>query len=287
VVPTFVNSIHTLTIASSSFTTAPPAGAALNVSTRLPVGTDQSVLIGGFIIQGPAPKTVILRAIGPSLPLPGALRDPVLELHDATGAALARNDNWRSTQIGGLLTSEQGIDLIATGAQPSNEAEAAIVVTLDPGAYTAVVRGANNSTGIAVVEAYDLDSDRNSTLANISTRGFIQTGDNVLIGGFIIGGGTVSNVVVRGLGPSLAAFGIGNTLSDPMLELHDANGGIIDANDNWKTNQATIQATGLQPSNDAESAIVVTNLAPGAYTAVLQGKNGLTGVGVVEAYVLQ
>ena len=287
VVPTLVNSIHTLTIASSSFTTAPPAGAALNVSTRLPVGTDQSVLIGGFIIQGPAPKTVILRAIGPSLPLAGALQDPVLELHDATGAALARNDNWRSTQIGGLLTSEQGIDLIATAAEPSNEAEAAIVVTLDPGAYTAVVRGANNSTGIAVVEAYDLDSDRNSTLANISTRGFIQTGDNVLIGGFIIGGGTVSNVVVRGLGPSLAAFGIGNTLSDPVLELHDANGGIIDANDNWKTNQATIQATGLQPSNDAESAIVLTNLAPGAYTAVLQGKNGLTGVGVVEAYVLQ
>ena len=288
VVPTSVNGVHTLTVGSNSFATVPSAGAALNISTRLPVGTDQNVLIGGFIIQGPMPKTVILRAIGPSLPLAGALQDPFLELHDGTGAAIATNDNWRSTQIGGLLTSGQSIDLIASTVAPSNDAESAILVTLNPGAYTAVVRGANNSTGIAVVEGYDLDADKSSTLANISTRGFVQTGDNVLIGGFIFGGGNgPTNVVVRGVGPSLAAFGVNNTLSDPVLELHDANGRIVDANDDWKTNQAKIQATGLQPSNDAESAILVTNLAPGGYTAVLQGKNGGTGVGVVEVYVFQ
>jgi hypothetical protein len=287
VVSTSVNGVHTLTVGSNSFATVPVVGAALNVSTRLPVGTGQSVLIGGFIIQGPVPKTVVIRAIGPSLPLAGALSDPVLELHDATGATIAANDNWRTTQVGGLLTSSQSIDLIASMLAPSNDAESAILVTLNPGAYTAVVHGANNSTGIAVVEAYDLDADKTSTLANISTRGFVQTGDNVMIGGFIFGGGAPTNVVVRGIGPSLAAFGVANTLSDPVLELRDANGQTVDTNDDWKTNQAKIQATGLPPSNDAESAILVTNLAPGAYTAVLQGKNGGTGVGVVEVYVFQ
>ena len=288
VVPTSVNGVHTLTVGSSSFATVPPAGAALNISTRLPVGTDQSVLIGGFIIQGPTPKTVILRAIGPSLPLAGALQDPVLELHDGTGATIATNDNWRSTQIGGLLTSGQSVDIQASLVAPLNDAESAITVTLSPGAYTAVVRGANNTTGIAVVEGYDLDADKSSKLANISTRGFVQTGDNVMIGGFIWGGGTgASRVVVRGIGPSLSAFGITNPLLDPMLELHNANGAIIDSNDDWRTNQAVIQSTGLQPTNDAESAILVTNLAPGGYTAVLQGKNGGTGVGVVEVYVFQ
>jgi hypothetical protein len=244
-------------------------------------------LIGGFIIQGPVPKTVVIRAIGPSLPLAGALSDPVLELHDGTGATIATNDNWRNTQLGGLLTSNQSIDLVASTVFPSNDAESAILVTLNPGAYTAVVHGANNSTGIAVVEAYDLDADRTSTLANISTRGFVQTGDNVMIGGFIFGGGAPTNVVVRGIGPSLGAFGVANTLSDPVLELRDANGQTVDANDDWKTNEAEIQATGLPPANDAESAILVTNLVPGAYTAVLQGKNGGTGVGVVEVYVFQ
>jgi predicted outer membrane repeat protein len=286
VTQTSLNGIHTLTVGSKSFTTVPPAGVALNISTRLPVGIGQNVLIGGFIIQGPMPKTVILRAIGPSLPLAGTLQDPVLELHNASGATIASNDNWRSTDLGGLLTSGQSIDLIASTVPPSNDAESAILVTLNPGAYTAVVRGANNTTGIAVVEGYDLDADKTSTLANISTRGLVQTGDNVMIGGFIFGGGSAqTNVVVRGIGPSLAAFGINNTLSDPVLELHDANGRLVDANDDWKTNQAAIQATGLQPSNDAESAILVTNLAPGGYTAVLQGKSGGTGVGVVEVYV--
>lgn len=278
IVSTTVNGVHTLTVGSTSIATVPPPNAALNISTRLPVGTGQNVLIGGFIVQGPIPKNVIIRAMGPSLPLPGALQDPFLELHDGTGAAIATNDNWRSTQT---------VDVHASSLAPSNEAESAIIVTLNPGAYTAVVRGANNSTGIAVVEAYDLDAERSSKLANIATRGSIQTGDNVMIGGFILGGGTgPTKVLVRGIGPSLGAFGITNPLVDPMLELHNSNGALIDSNDDWKTNQALIQPTGLQPTNDAESALLLPNPAPGAYTVILRGKNEGTGVGVVEAYVL-
>ncbi len=288
IVPTTVNGIHTLTVGSTSVSTMPPSGAALNISTRLPVGTDQSVLIGGFIIQGPNPKNVIIRAIGPSLPLAGSLQNPFLELHDGTGALIATNDNWRSTQIGGLLASDQMIDIHASGVAPSNDAESAIVAKLNPGAYTAVVRGAGNTTGIAVVEGYDLDADQVSKLANISTRGFIQTGDNVMIGGFIMGGGTgATRVVVRGIGPSLGAFGITNPLADPMIELHDANGALINSNDNWRTNQAVILSTGLAPTHDAESALLLSNPAPGAYTAVLRGTNNGTGVGVVEVYVFQ
>jgi len=278
VVQTTANTVHTLVVGSESVATIPPPGAALNISTRLPVGTDQNVLIGGFIIQGSLPKTVIIRAIGPSLPLAGSLQDPFLELHDGTGASIATNDNWRSTQV---------VDVLASSLAPSNDAESAIVATLNPGAYTAVVRGANNTTGIAVVEAYDLDADRSAKLANIATRGFIQTGDNVMIGGFILGGGTGdTRVVLRGIGPSLGAFGIANPLADPTLELHDANGALLDSNDNWRTIQALIQPTGLQPGNDAESALLLSNPPPGAYTVILRGTNNGTGVGIVEAYVL-
>jgi hypothetical protein len=244
-------------------------------------------LIGGFIIQGPNAKTVLIRAIGPSLPLAGKLQDPFLELHDGVGASIATNDNWRSTQLGGLLTSGQSVDIQASSLAPADDAEAAILATLNPGAYTAVVRGTNNGTGIAVVECYDLDADKSSKLANISTRGLVQTGDNVMIGGFILGGGTgATRVVVRGIGPSLGAFGITNPLVDPMLELHDANGALIDSNDDWRTNQALILSTGLQPTNDAESALLLSNPAPGAYTVILRGKNSGTGIGVVEAYLL-
>jgi hypothetical protein len=287
VVPTSANAIYTLAVGSSSFATVPPASAALNISTRLPVGTDQSVLIGGFIIQGPVAKTIILRAIGPSLPVPGVLQDPVLELHDGTGATIATNDNWRSTQIGGIISSAQSVDIQASTIAPLNDAESAIIAALNPGSYTAVIRGASNTTGIAVVEGYDLDANKTSRLANISTRGFVQTGDNVMIGGFILGGGTGNTrIVVRGIGPSLGAFDITNPLVDPMLELYDANGTIIDQNDDWRSNQALIQSTGLQPTNDAESALLLSNPPPGAYTVILRGKNGGTGVGVVEVYIL-
>jgi len=286
VVQTFANTPHALTVGGNSLATTPPPGLALNISTRLPVGTGQQVLIGGFIVQGPNPKKIMLRAVGPSLPLPGVLQDPYLELHDGAGQIIATNDNWGTTSLGGLLTSSQLVDIMASGVAPANNLESAILATLNPGSYTAVVRGATNGTGIAVVEGYDLDAEPFSKLANISTRGFVQTSDNVMIGGFIFGGAPgAAKVVVRGIGPSLAAFGVGNPLVDPMLELHDGNGATIASNDDWKSNQAAIQGTGLQPSNDAEAAILASNLAPGGYTAVLRGKNGGVGVGVLEVYV--
>ena len=286
VVQASTNTAHTLTVAGSSFVTTPVPGLALNISTRLPVGTGQQVLIGGFIIQGPNPKTIMLRAIGPSLPLAGVLQDPYLELHDGSGQIIATNDNWKTTNLGGVLTSSQVMDIVASTISPSQNMESAVIATLSPGSYTAVVRGATNDTGIAVIEGYDLDPDPVSKLANISTRGFILTGDNVMIGGFIFGGGPgATKVVVRGIGPSLAQFGVANPLMDPFLELHDGNGTTIDSNDDWITNRQAIAATGLQPSNDAESALLLTNLSPGGYTAILRGKNSALGIGVLEVYV--
>jgi hypothetical protein len=220
------------------------------------------------------------------LPLAGTLQDPFLALHDGSGAVIATNDNWRTTNLGGVLTSSQMMDIVASTIPPSHNAESAIIARLNPGAYTAVVRGVNDGTGIAVVEGYDLDPDRSSTLANISTRGFILENDNVMIGGFIFGGGPgATNVMIRGVGPSLRVAGVVNPLLDPVLELFNGNGAAISSNDDWKTNQAAIEATGLQPSDDAEAAVLVSNLTPGGYTAVLRGKNGGIGVGVLEVYV--
>lgn len=238
-------------------------------------------MIGGFIITGMESKKLIVRAIGPSLEQFGInnfLADPVLELHGADGSLITANDNWKDTQQA---------EIEASGLAPQNDLESAIIATLSPANYTAIVSGKNAMTGVGLVEAYDLDSAADSQLANISTRGFVQTGDNVMIGGFILGGGTgASTVVVRALGPSLSQFGIANPLADPTLELHDGNGLLIQSNDNWKeTQQAEIEAAGLAPSNDRESAIVA-NLSPGAYTAIVAGKDGGIGVGLVEVYNL-
>jgi hypothetical protein len=247
----------------------------------LEVLTDDQVLIGGFIIDGDAPKRVVLRAIGPSLAAFGItnpLADPFLERHGSDGSLITTNDNWKDTD-------EPGIE--ATGLQPLNDLESAIVSTLDPGSYTAVVSGKNGGTGVGLVEGYDVDQATNSQLANISTRGFVETGTNVMIGGLILGGGGKDvSVVVRALGPSLTPFGVTGALADPTLELHDANGALIQSNDNWKdTQQTEIEATGFQPTNDMESAIFQT-LAPGAYTAIVSGSGGLTGVALVEVYRL-
>ncbi len=247
------------------------------------VGLNDDVLIGGFIVTGTAPKPVIMRAIGPSLSgsgVSGALADPVLELNKPDGTVVT-NDNWKSSQKDAI---------VATGLQPTDDLEAAILATLEPGAYTAIVRGNNNGVGIGLVEAYDLDATTASTLANISTRGLIQTGDNVMIGGFIIGGGAegeVGTIVVRAIGPSLTPFGVVGALQDPTLELHDGDGSLLAANDNWKDgpDQATIMNDGLAPTDDAESALLA-NLMPGAYTAIVRGVGDTTGVGLVEAYNL-
>ena len=203
---------------------------------------------------------------------------------------LETNDNWKARADG----SDQEAEIEATGLPPANDLESAIVTTLEPGAYTAILAGENGDTGVGLVEVYDLSSGTDSQVANISTRGFVDTLDNVMIGGIIIGAGQGggSRVVVRAIGPSLVDAGVENVLPDPTLELHDADGSLIASNDNWKVDgltgqsqEAEVQATMLAPQNDLESAIVTT-LAPGSYTAVVQGKNKSVGVGLVEAYNL-
>ena len=258
----------------------------LNISTRLNVQTGDNVGIGGFIINGNASKSVIGRGIGPSLSpfLGGVLADPTLMLFQGT-TLLQTNDNWKTRQDG----SSQQAEIEATGIPPTNDLESALVTTLAPGAYTAIVAGKNGTTGIGVVEMYDLSLASDSKLANISTRGFVQTGNDVMIGGFILGNGTASEkVLIRAIGPSLTQFGIANVLADPTLELHDSHGTILMSDDNWRNDAsqaAQIMATGIPPTNDLESALVTT-LPPGAYTAIVAGKNGGTGVALVEVYHL-
>ncbi len=251
----------------------------LNISTRLEVQTGDNVLIGGFIIAGVQAKKVIVRGIGPSLGsagVTGALADTILELHEPNGAVIT-NDNWRDTQEA---------EIIATTVPPSNDLESAIVATLEPGNYTAIVSGKNGGTGVALVEAYDLDNTVDSQSANISTRGFVRTGNNVMIGGFIVGGNTGA-VALRAIGPSLTSAGITDVLADPFLELHDGSGQLVASNDNWRdsADKQVFIDNGIAPTNDNES-IILGELSPGSYTAVVTGVSGGTGVGLVEAYNL-
>ncbi|MGZ5001823.1 MAG: S8 family serine peptidase [Chthoniobacterales bacterium] len=268
-----LNANYAVTMAASSSALPEP----LNVSTRGFVSTGDGVLIGGFILTGAHAKNVIIRAIGPSLAtkVPGVLQDPTLDLYDSANQLIVSNDNWRATQES---------DIMATGIPPTDDRESAIVRILEPGEYTAIVRGAGNSTGIALVEAYDLQPTPNSQLANISTRGFVGTGDNVLIGGFIVGAS--SHYVVRGIGPSLSGNGLTSVLADPVLALFDANGNPAGSNDNWMTDpNSSLIPIQLRPTNPNESAMYVT-LAAGPHTAIVSGKNGGTGIGLVEAYTV-
>ena len=261
-------------------TPIPPAQA-INLSTRMRVQPGDNAGIGGFIINGTGLKHVLLRAIGPSLTtvgVPNVLADPVLELHGPGSFVTITNDNWRDGQE---------VTIQATGIAPTNNFESAIDATLAAGAYTAVVRGNGaNGTGVALIEVYDLDSSVSSKLDNISTRAFIGTGDNVVIAGFMLGQGSSDKVVVRGIGPSLTNFGVANALPDPTLELHDGNGALMVANNDWQDNplQASdLTFLGLAPASNLESAIVA-NLPPGLYTALLAGRNNGSGVGLVEVY---
>lgn len=268
----------------------PSKGQLLNISTRMEVLRGDQVLIGGFIVTGTDPKKVIVRGIGPSLPVNGSLVDPSLELHQGN-ATIATNDNWKINDQSG---QSQEAEIQATTIPPGNNLESAIVATLSPGSYTAVLAGKNGGTGVGLVEVYDLAQAANSKLANISSRGFVDTGDNVMIGGFIVGGpsGDSARVLVRALGPSLMNSGVAGALGNPILELHDGDGATIASNDNWKTRpdgtsqQAEIEATTIPPTNDLESALVRV-LPPGNYTAVVRGTNSSTGVGLVEVYNLQ
>ena len=256
-----------------------PTPRSLNISTRGRVEGGDRVLIAGSIINGSVSKRILVRAIGPSLPsnVGTVLADPTVELHGPSGELLFSNDNWRDTQE---------TEIQATGMPPANDLDSAIVATLNPGNFTVIVRGKNGATGVALVEIYDLDASSNSELANISTRGFVQSGNNVLIGGFILGAGAgSSDVIVRALGPSLPSS-VGARLTDPTLELRNAEGALIRTNDNWQDDSAQktrIQASGLAPSNANESAIAET-LPQGAYTAIVAGKDDTGGIGLVEIY---
>jgi hypothetical protein len=263
--------------------TPTPAAQALNLSTRMRVQTGDNVGIGGFIITGTALKHVLLRAIGPSLTqfgVPDVLADPVLELHGPGAFATITNDNWRDDPV-------QEAQILATGIPPTNNLESAIDATLNPGAYTAIVKGKNNASGVALIEVYDISQGVLAKLANISTLAFVSTGDNIVIAGFLLGGHIGDNrIIVRGIGPSLAAVGVSNALANPTLELHDGNGALLVANNDWQDNPAQaaeLTAAGLAPTDSLESGIATT-LPPGLYTALLAGLNNGTGVGLVEVY---
>ena len=269
-----------------------------NISTRGFVQTGDNVVIGGFIVQGTQPKRVIIRAIGPELTqygVPNVLVNPTLELHDGTGALIASNDNWVHTIIGGIITSNQFRDIMNSGYAPGDGRESAIIANLAPGNYTAIVRGVNNTTGVGLVDIYDLSADASSILANISTRAFVQPGDNVMIGGFIVQGVQRKRVIIRAIGPELTQYGVPNALANPTLELYDGTGALIGSNNNWvstiiggiiTSNQVhDIQASGYAPGDPRDSAIIA-NLPAGNYTAIVRGVNNTTGVGLVEVYDL-
>jgi hypothetical protein len=272
-----------------TFTPTPtptPAAQALNLSTRMRVQVNDNIGIGGFIITGNAPKHLLIRAIGPSLApfgVPDVLADPELQLFGPAPFVTIRDDNWRDDPV-------QEAAIIATGIPPSNDLEAAIDATLNPGAYTAVVSGKNNSVGAALVEIYDLNPEVSAKLGNLSTRAFVSTGGDILIAGFILGNNPgAGRVIVRGIGPSLASSGVSNPLANPTLELRDENGALLVFNNDWQDNPAQaaqINAAGLAPANPLESGIAAT-LPPGSYTALLAGlNNNDTGLGLVEVYDL-
>jgi Galactose oxidase, central domain/Kelch motif len=267
-------------------TPTPTPARSLNISTRARVQTGDNVMIGGFIVTGNVSKKVIVRALGPSLAksgLTGVLADPMLELHGPDGSLLLADDNWRDNP-------DQALLIQASGIPPEDDRESAIVATLPPAGYTAIVKGKSNGTGLGLVEVYDLEQSTDSKLANLSTRAMVETGDNVLIGGFILGGNSgAPHIFVRAIGPSLARLHVPNPLPDPTLELRDGNGALIAFDDNWNDNPAQasqIVAAGMRPQDDLESVIAISP-SPGAYTAIVAGKNSGTGVGLVEIYNLQ
>lgn len=247
----------------------------VNISTRVRTGSGEDSMIGGFILQGTEPKKVLVRGLGPTVPLTGALSDPVLELYDGAGSLVASNDNWISNLS----------EIIGSQLPPWSERESALLVTLNPGAYTAVVSDASGQAGQALVEVYDL-APEDAQMANISTRGKVGVGDEVMIGGFIIAGIEPTEVLLRAIGPSLATSGITRPLADPVLELRNSQGELVAINDNWRlSQQAEIVAADLAPTDDREAAIMET-LDPGSYTAIVRGQNNTTGVALVEVFNL-
>jgi hypothetical protein len=256
-------------------------------------------MIGGFIIQGTDRKTVIIRALGPELTqfgVPNVLINPMLELHNGNGDLIASNDNWQTTIIGGIIMHTQVQQIINSGHAPMDPRESAIIANLPAGNYTAIVRGAGNTTGVGLAEVYDLSPDTNARLDNISTRSFVQSNDKVMIGGFILAGNRPRRVIIRAIGPELTQFGVPNVLANPTLELHNGAGALIASNDDWQTTiiggiimndqVLAIDNSGHAPTDGRESAIIA-NLPAGNYTAIVRGLGGTTGVALVEVYDLQ
>ena len=255
----------------------------LNLSTRGLVSPDQGALIGGFIVTGSEAKTVVLRAIGPSLGeagLEGTLADPVIDLFDSAGHVIASNDNWEGDPNAGQISAD--------GLAPSDPAEAALRVTLEPGSYTLVITGKDMTSRIALVEVYDLSPTADSKLANLSTRGNVGTGSDFLIAGFIVGSVDSSTVVVRASGPSLSAAGISDPLADPSVTIYDEDGSMLATNDNWQDDPSAIdlELNQIAPADDMEAATIL-HLPVGAYTAVTSGADGGVGVGLIEVYNLE
>jgi hypothetical protein len=267
-----------------------------NISTRSFVQTGDNVMIGGFIVQGAGAKRLIIRASGPDLSdygVPNPLQDPTLELRDGTGALIASNDNWQTTIIGGIVTHDQVEDIQDSGYAPGDPYDSVIIADLPVGNYTAVVRGCNNATGVALVEVYDIDSSTSSVLGNISTRSFVQRADNVMSGGFIVQGAGQKRVILRAVGLELSQYGVPNPLQNPTLELHDGTGAVIASNDDWQhtiiggiitqEQVSDIMNSGLAPGDPTESAIIA-DLPPGNYTAIVSSVNDLPGIGLIEVY---
>ncbi len=256
-----------------------PSGTMLNVSTRAFVQPGDNVMIGGLIISGTDPKRVLLRAVGASLThagIAGVLADPKLDLYDSSGKLIASNDSWQSN-------ATDAAAVVATGLTPNDDREAAMIVDLHPGSYTAILSGSTGGQGVALFELYDLNQN-SSRIANIATRGKVDSGDKVMIAGFIVGGTQPNNLIIRALGPSLAAAGLNGALTNPVLDLYNGNGSLIVTNDNWRDSQQNqIVASSLAPQDDREAAIAAT-LSPGNYTAIVRGAGGSKGVALVEVY---
>jgi len=264
----------------SGLTFAPGAASIGNMSSRVAVGSGDNVAIAGFIVRGAPVKKVLLRGIGPSLTMvPGNLPDPVLELFNGQGVSIVRNDNWRD--------SLQANAIAATGLAPMNDKESAILQMLGDGNYTAVLSGAGGATGIGLAEIYDLELGSGSKLANLSTRGFVQTGDKILIGGVIVSGSAAQHVVVRAIGPDLSNFKVPTPLQNPFLQILDANGNQAGVNDNYRDAGQTTELAqvGLTPGDDRDAAIII-DLSPGNYTALVTGVSNSTGNALVEVYNL-
>lgn len=274
-----LESAYSLPVSLTAGSSQPiPISILANVSTRTLVASGDDIMIGGFIIDGVVPKKVALRALGPSLAalgLPGAMTDPFLQLIDSAGKVIASNDNW----------NVPGQEIQSDGLAPEDGREAALVATLDPGAYSALVSDRSGGSGIGLFELYDLDGDV-GRVANISTRSRVEAGDNVMIGGFILTGSSANKVIVRAIGPSLANLGVKAVLRDPTLDLYDGYGTLIASNDDWRSAQeAEIIASQFAPSDDHEAAALVT-LAPGAYSSIVRSADGTAGIALVEVYAL-